>query len=111
MTLQAFLIAVLTGSIGLGPIVYYAFDHINWLKTISCERKRIAVAILSGVLGIATWSLAAFLGYVPVPVYRQEYAQAVWQYGILAGYAAFTSSQIAHGRGKQDADPGYVQPK
>lgn len=97
MTLQAFLIAVLSGAIALGPAVYAAFNRVPRLKGLPCEHKRLAVAVASGALGIAVWAFAAWLGYVPVPVYRQEYAQAIWQYGILAGFSAFTSSQLVHG--------------
>lgn len=100
MTLKLFVLAILSGSIALGPAVYALFEYVRWFRlTIPDEQKRLAVAVMSGVLGIGAWALALWFGWVEQPpVFSPEFVlEGVWSYGVLIAYSAFTSSQLLHG--------------
>ena len=97
MSLASFLTSVLTGTLALGPAVFAVFEYLGLAASLAPERKRFVVAVVAAVLGVGTWSLAVNLGYVPVPADRGAIAEAIWQYGILAGGSAFTSSSLIHG--------------
>jgi hypothetical protein len=99
VTLKDFLLAILTGSFGIGPVIFVAFERMAWFSQVSDEYKRWVVAGASGVLGVAAWGLALWLGYVEQPsTYSPEYvANGIWTYGILVGYSAFTAATLLHG--------------
>lgn len=101
MTLKLFILAILSGSIALGPAIYTAFEHVQWLKcSIPDDYKRVVVAAVSGLLGIGAWALALWLGWIEQPtVYSPEFVlNGIWTYGLMLGLSAFTSSQILHGQ-------------
>jgi hypothetical protein len=100
MSLRDFLMAVLGGSFAIGPIVYGAFEYFNALQDMQPKYKRLLVAALSGLLGLAAWGLAVALGYQPAPGATSGWAEAAWQYGILTGFAAFMSASLIHGNAK-----------
>lgn len=109
MTLKLFIMAILSGSFALGPALYAAFEYLQWFKAnISDEYKRVAVAVLAGVLGIGAWALALWLGWVnrPPMVSPEFLLDGFWTYGLMMALSAFTSSQLLHGqlsKGKPDA--------
>jgi hypothetical protein len=99
MTLKNLLLAILTGSFALGPIIFMAFERMAWFGCINTEAKRWVVAATSGVIGIAAWALALWLGYVDAPsAYSPEFlVNGIWSNGILVGYSAFTGATLLHG--------------
>jgi hypothetical protein len=105
VTLQDFLLSVLGGSIALGPIVWAIFEKVDLFANMeSLFTKRLWVAMVSGVFGLAAWGLAVFLGYLPSPAVAPEWAEAIWSNGVLTGLAAFTSSTVLHGFLQDRAD-------
>lgn len=101
MTLKLFIMAILSGSLALGPALYAAFEYVQWFKAnISDDYKRLAVAVLSGGLGIGAWALALWLGWIErPPVVSPEFLlDGVWSYGLMMALSAFTSSQLLHGQ-------------
>ena len=99
MTLQNFLLAILTGSFAIGPAIFMLLERLPALDAIHPEYKRWIVAAASAVMGLAAWALALWLGYVEEPPsYSPEFvASGIWQYGVLVGYSAFTSATMLHG--------------
>lgn len=99
MTLQNLLLAILTGSFAVGPVIYLGLERIPAFTAQNAEYKRWIVAAVSGVTGLAAWALALWFGYVEQPpAYSPEYvANRIWQYGVLVGYSAFTSATLMHG--------------
>ncbi len=101
MTLRLFVLAILSGSVALGPAIYALFEYVQWLKcNVPNDYKRVTVAVVSGLLGIGAWALALWLGWVEQPaIYSPEFVlNGIWSYGVMAGLSAFTSSQILHGQ-------------
>lgn len=100
MTLKDLLLSMLSGSAGIGPAVYLACEYIPFMKRVDPEWKRWIVAGLSGLLGVGAWALALWLGYVPSPpLFTPDYVlSAVWSYGVMTGFIAFTSATLIHGR-------------
>ena len=99
MTLQNFLLAILTGSFAVGPAVFMLLERIPAFASVDPEYKRWVVAVLSGIAGLAAWALALWFGYVETPLsYSAEYVgSGIWQYGVLTGYSAFMSATLMHG--------------
>lgn len=97
MSLQAFLTAALTGSVALGPILFSLLRTYGWLERVPSKYRALTVAGLSGAVSLALWGLAAWLGYVPLPATRTAAAEAIWTYGILSGFAAYTTATALHG--------------
>ena len=58
MTLQNFLLAILTGSFAVGPAVFMLLERIPAFASVDPEYKRWVVAVLSGIAGLAAWALA-----------------------------------------------------
>jgi hypothetical protein len=97
MSLREFLFSILTGGIALGPMVFALFEYLHLAQNMDSAKKRLLVAFVSAVIGIAAWSLAIFLGYEDFPLTRSAAAEAIWQHGIVAGLSAFASSSVIHG--------------
>lgn len=99
MTLQNFLLAILTGSFAVGPAVYMLLERIPAFARVDPECKRWCAAAVSAAAGLAAWSLSLWFGYVEQPLaYSPEFVgNGIWQYGILVGYSAFTSATLIHG--------------
>jgi len=101
LDLQTLVMSILTGSIGLGPSLYLAFDRIPALARLNPEAKRWAVAASAGILGILLALFARLMGYLDVPLATpQEIVNAVWTYGVVTGLSGYTSSQMVHARMK-----------
>ena len=97
MSLQSFLIAFMSGSLALGPAVFLLFERVDTYGRVSPLARRFLVAVVCARAGTGAWALAVYLGYQPGPATRQGMAEAIWQYGVLTGMAAFTSSTLIHG--------------
>lgn len=100
MTLRDFLVAILSGTIALGPVVYAIIEHFALFQAMEPKYKRLTVASVAGLLGLLAWGLAVALGYQPAPGAASGWAEAAWQYGILTGFAAFMSATLIHGNQK-----------
>jgi hypothetical protein len=99
LSLQSFVLAILTGSIGLGPALYLGFERIPFLTKLDPETKRWAVAGVAGALGVLLALLGRYMGFLDMPFATgQDIINAIWNYGVLLGLSAFTSSQMVHGR-------------
>lgn len=100
MTLKDFILSILAGSFALGPIIFAACERIAAFGQLNAEAKRWVVAAASGIVGVAAWAIALWLGYVDQPTaYTPDYVlSSVWTYGVLTGYSAFTSASLLHGR-------------
>lgn len=96
MTLQDFLVGILSGSVLLGPILYLLFERVAFLANITAEWKRVAVAVVAGALSLAAWGLLIWLGYQPGPETRQAIAEGIWTNGVLIGFTTFTTSTSAN---------------
>lgn len=97
MTLQAFLAAVLSGSIAMGPLVYALIEYAGVGSTLAPHWKRVAAAVLSGIVGICAWAVSFALGYISAPETAANVAEALWTHGVLSGFAAFTTATAIHG--------------
>lgn len=100
MTLQNFLLAILTGSFAVGPAVYMLLERLAAFARLDSEWKRWIVAGVSAMAGLGAWGLALWFGYgEQPPAYTPEYVgSGVWHYGILVGYSWFTSATLIHGQ-------------
>ena len=99
MTIRDFLMAILTGTLMIGPAIFVGLERLSYFARLDAELKRWVVAVVAGVVGVAAWGLALWLGYVEQPpIYTPEYVlNGVWSYGVLTGYSAFMSATLLHG--------------
>ena len=97
LTLRQFLLLVLGQGTILGPFVFLIFEKLSLGQNLAPSWKRVLVGVVSGLLGISLWAVALSLGYVELGDTRDALAQALWQYGVLTGFVAFTSANIIHG--------------
>src|ERR1043165_6665156 len=98
LTLKDFLLAVASGGIAIGPVLYALINYTNWLKALDPRLKRIAVIVLAGLIAVLARYLAARLGYTPDLTFDStNIAEAFWSQSTAAALAAFGSSTILHG--------------
>lgn len=99
MELKDFLLSILGSGAAIGAGVFLMLEKIAAFNALDAEAKRWVVMLVSGVLGIAAWGVALFLGYIPAPdVWTPNfYAESVWKYGVMTGFVAFTSATLIHG--------------
>ncbi len=82
----------------MGPILYQIFEKVTFFSEIeSTLTKRVVLAAAAGVVSLAAWGLALWLGYMPQPSGNADWAEALWQNGILTAFSAFTSATLVHG--------------
>ena len=101
MNFRDFLLSVLGGGIALGPIVFGVIRQYCALDAVPAKYRALIVAAMTATLSLAAWGVAVWLGYVPTPITPQDTAEAVWTYGLLTGFAAYTSATALHSYTKE----------
>lgn len=98
MTLIEFLVALLGGTVVIGPIVYAGCRYSVWFQYVPSRHRRLVVAIISGLLGFAIWGIGETAGFIvpPIVVSPARIVPSAMSYGVLLGLATFAAASILH---------------
>lgn len=84
------------GGGGSAAFSFWAMTKIKAQKDLGAEGNRYLSIAISAATGIAAFVAAVFLSYLPMPATPQDWLEAVFAAGFIAG----GGSQAIHGRAK-----------
>lgn len=81
-------------SAGAGVVTFFVLEKIPELKALSSEAKRYISIALASLLSMGAYAAGVGLGYEPMPVSAQAWAEALF----AVAFVASGLSQVIHGK-------------